>query len=606
MKPTFMKPIHGIALTLLCASLSGLTPAAANEETTGTAMLGAERGSTESLRLQLLDRGAGVTADEIAILPPTSEVQIDRGGESFSPSDSAEPVAPVDPLREAVKAQLSGNSPTAVKLGAEERAALSEYYADPDRPLLWVDTKGLTARGQSAVEEIQRADDFGLDAADYNLPELSDFDATATRAAETLAIAEIQVSHAVLQYARDARGGRIDPRRISRNLDPTLVLPKPAEVIQSIAFRSDAGAYLRSFQPQHPQFEALRKKLIALRGGSADTEADKPEVHIPRGPLLRVGDADPQVALLRTRLGVAQGSDPEFFDATLAEAVKRFQKAHNTMADGVVGPGTRRLLNNPQLRHAGSAADIKKILLNMERWRWLPQDKGQFYVTVNVPEFMLRVVKDDETVHTTRVVVGKTKTPTPVFSNDMTHVVFGPYWNVPNSIKTGEIRPYIRPYGGGWHGRRWDTRVLVEHDLRIKYKGQHVNPQAIDWSRVDIRRLHFYQPPSRKNVLGRVKFMFPNKHSVYMHDTNEKHYFKNTVRAESHGCMRVQNPNELAAILLKHDRSWSSDKTQHAFDTAYDKRVTLNNAVPVYITYFTLWVNDDGSITTYGDLYGHD
>jgi len=156
------------------------------------------------------------------------------------------------------------------------------------------------------------------------------------------------------------------------------------------------------------------------------------------------------------------------------------------------------------------------------------------------------------------------------------------------------------------YGLRWGTRVLGDHDLRIKYNGQHVDPQAIDWGRVDIRKLHFYQPPSPKNVLGRVKFMFPNKHSVYMHDTNEKHYFKNTVRAESHGCMRVQNPDELAAIILKYDRSWSADKTQHAFNTAYDKRVVLNNAVPVYITYFTLWVNDDGSITTYGDLYGHD
>ncbi|ODR96555.1 hypothetical protein AUC70_14885 [Methyloceanibacter stevinii] len=301
-----------------------------------------------------------------------------------------------------------------------------------------------------------------------------------------------------------------------------------------------------------------------------------------------------------------QGSDPELYDETVGKAVKRFQTAHNTAADGVVGPGTRRLLNNPHLRNAGNPADIEKILLNMERWRWLPQDQGRFYVTVNVPEFMLRVVKDDEAVYTTRVVVGKTKTPTPIFSNDMKSVVFGPYWNVPNSIKTGEIRPYIRPYGGGWYGRRWDTRVLAQHELRIKYNGQEIDPQSIDWSRVDIRKLHFYQPPSPTNVLGRVKFVFPNKHDVYMHDTQEKHYFNKTVRAESHGCMRVQNPDEFAAVLLKYDRNWSAEKTRDAFNTGYDKHVPLNNAIPVYVTYFTLWVNEDGSIKTYGDLYGHD
>ncbi|GFO83383.1 MAG: hypothetical protein A49_30100 [Methyloceanibacter sp.] len=184
--------------------------------------------------------------------------------------------------------------------------------------------------------------------------------------------------------------------------------------------------------------------------------------------------------------------------------------------------------------------------------------------------------------------------------------MFGPFWNVPNSIKTGEIRPYIRPYGGGWYGTRWDTRVLQQHELRIKYNGQDIDPQAIDWSRVDVRKLHFYQPPSPNNVLGRVKFVFPNKHDVYMHDTPQKHFFNRSVRAESHGCMRVQDPDIFAAVLLKHDRNWSTASTRTAFDTAYDKHVPLNDPIPVYVTYFTLWVNDDGSITTYGDIYGHD
>ncbi|BAQ18518.1 L,D-transpeptidase family protein [Methyloceanibacter caenitepidi] len=594
-----MKATYATALTLLCATLPVLPAAAAQDGTTSTAMLGADPRSTEFLRMQMFDASASPVTPGAVMQTPAIEIPATRDPVAVS----AGPAKPADPLRKAVQAQLSQGGAATDSLRADEKTALVDYYADPDLPLLWVDGRGLTARGKSAMEEIARADDYGLDAADYKLPDLSKLDEATP---EALAKAEIQISHAVLEYARDARGGRIDPRRISRNLDPTLALPKPAEVIQSIAYRPDAGTYLRSFQPQHPQFEALRQKLLALRGGNTDTDAKEPEIQIPSGPLLRLGDTDPQVTLLRTRLGVPQGSDPELYDETVSEAVKRFQKTHNTAADGVVGPGTRRLLNNPHLRNAGSATDIKKILLNMERWRWLPQDQGRFYVTVNVPEFMLRVVKEDETVYTTRVVVGKTKTPTPIFSDDMKSVVFGPYWNVPNSIKTGEIRPYIRPYGGGWYGRRWDTRVLQQHELRIKYNGQEIDPQAIDWGRVDVRKLHFYQPPSPKNVLGRVKFVFPNKHDVYMHDTQDKHFFNKSVRAESHGCMRVQNPDEFAAVLLKYDRNWGADKTQHAFNTGYDKRVALNNDIPVYITYFTLWVNDDGSVTTYGDLYGHD
>ncbi|ODR99181.1 hypothetical protein AUC68_03950 [Methyloceanibacter methanicus] len=631
-----MKPIHAIALTVLCAALPGLPAGAADRKMTNTAMLSSEPLSTDLLRVQMFGADAAEakfpankfpakvsrgpdsrrTAPSVATLPAVNRP--DAGPKLESPKAAGtEPIGaatpriatrtkPASPLQRAVQRLLSEGASATATLKADEKAALDEYYTDRGRPLLWVDENGLTARGKAVTAEIARAEDYGLEASDYSLPDLAGFDKTASDATATLASAELEISGAVLAYARDARGGRIDPRRISRNLDPTLALPKPDEVIQSIAYRPDAGAYLRSFQPQHPQFEALRKKLIALRGGSADTDDTAPKVHVPSGPLLRLGDADPQVALLRTRLGVPQGDNPERYDDTLAEAVKRFQRAHNTTADGVVGPGTRRLLNNPQMRNAGNPADIKKILLNMERWRWLPQDQGRFYVTVNVPEFMLRVVKDDETIHTSRVVVGKTKTPTPIFSNDMKSVVFGPYWNVPNSIKTGEIRPYIRPYGGGWYGRRWDTRVLQQHELRIKYNGQHVDPQTIDWARVDLRKLHFYQPPSPNNVLGRVKFVFPNKHDVYMHDTQEKHYFGRTVRAESHGCMRVQNPDEFAAVLLKHDQNWSADRTQTAFNTGYDKHVPLKSPVPVYITYFTLWVNEDGSIKTYPDLYGHD
>jgi murein L,D-transpeptidase YcbB/YkuD len=295
------------------------------------------------------------------------------------------------------------------------------------------------------------------------------------------------------------------------------------------------------------------------------------------------------------------------FDEAVLEAVRQFQASKGTRADGMVGSGTRRLLNGGQRQQesVSNPARIRQILANMERWRWLPHDLGPFYVTVNIPEFTLRVVKDSEAIHTARVVVGKRNTQTPVINDEMEEVVFNPYWNVPNSIKNEEIAPYFGG-GGGFFGGGWDTSVLQRHGLRLKIGGRIIDPDSVDWSRYDLRNFDLVQPPGPGNVLGRVKFLFPNTHDVYMHDTTQKHLFANAVRAESHGCMRVQNPQLLADAILAHDKGWSQAQVQSAFDAGDDHHVMLDNKIPVYITYFTIRVNDDGSFATFNDLYGHD
>jgi L,D-transpeptidase YcbB len=534
------------------------------------------------------------------------------------PARAVEPDAPralitrTEAIRIAVESRLSAKFAASTETKKSEQGALVEYYAVPDQRLLWIDENGVNERGKAVIAEIKNADDYGLRASDYALPNPDDFNASDPKAADWLADAEIKISYAVLGYARDARGGRIVPARISSNLDPQLVLPNPTEVIESIAIRSDPAAYLRSFQPDQPQFEALRQKLIELRGGKVETAT--PAVTIPDGPLLKLGVKHKQVALLRKRLDLPtenpDGTPVEEtkFDEQVRDAVRHFQFAHGAIPDGVVGSGTRHLLNGGQRPHeAGSPARIRAVLINMERWRWLPHDLGAFYVTVNIPEFMLRVVEDDQPVYTTRVVVGKPDKQTPIFSNEMQEVVFGPFWNVPTSIKVEEIRPYLREeaawfFGGGG----WNTSVFQRHNLRIKIGGREVDPSAVDWNRLDIRNTEIYQPPGPANVLGRVKFVFPNKHDVYMHDTPQKFLFANSVRAESHGCMRVQNPDQLAAVLLKRDQGWSQARTMSAIDTGYDQHVALHRKIPVYITYFTLKVNPDGSLLTYGDIYGHD
>ena len=521
------------------------------------------------------------------------------------PTFAAEPESPdaligrTEAVRAAIQEQLSAKFTNASEARKTEQGALVEYYYVAENRLLWVDENGLNDRAKSVIEEIGKADEFGLRPSDYKLPKVGEESADA----KSLADAEIKISFAVLGYARDARGGRITPQRVSPNLDPELALPNPMEVIESISFRSDPAAYLRSFQPDQPQFEALRKALIAARGGNSDLDV----VRIPDGPTLKLGVDDEQVALLRKRLDipVEDGDKETVFDASVHAAVQRFQESRGVLPDGRVGPGTRRLLNQ-QHQQAASPARTRLILLNMERWRWLPHDLGEFYVNVNIPEFMVRVMGDGKLVHTARVVVGKPDKQTPVISDEMQEIVFNPYWNVPNSIKTEEIRPFLREEGGWFGGGGWNTAVLERHNLRINIGGREVDPSRIDWNRIDIRSLNIYQPPGPDNVLGNVKFVFPNKHDVYMHDTTQKSLFAKTVRAESHGCMRVQNPDQLALTLLKQDQGWSAGRIASAIQGGPDQHIALRQRIPVYITYFTLWVNNDGSISTFGDLYGHD
>ena len=521
-------------------------------------------------------------------------------------------ITPAEAIRMAVQNRLSAKFTAASEHKKDEQGALVEFYSVADQKPLWVDANGFTARGKAVMAEIASADDYGLRSADYTLPKQDGFSASDPQAIDWLADAEITVSYAVLDYANDARGGRIKPQRLSENLDPSLALPNPTEVIESIAIRSDAAAYLRSFQPDQPQFEALRQKLIALRGGKAEPVAvARPANFIPDGQVLKIGVVDPQVAIVRKRLDVAAnpGADKNTYDMGLALAVQRFQQAHGVDGDGAVGPGTRRMLNgqaDAAPREAGSSAKVRAILINMERWRWLPHDLGSYYVTVNIPEFMLRVVDDGKPVHTTRVVVGKVDKQTPVFSNEMQEIVFGPFWNVPTSIKIEEIRPYVRQQASWFGGGGYDTAVFQRHNLRIKYAGREIDPTEVDWNTTDIRSFDIYQPPGPDNVLGKVKFVFPNKHDVYMHDTPQKFLFAQPVRAESHGCMRVENPDQLAAVLLKHENGWSEARTASAIEDGYDSHVALQQKIPVYITYFTVKVNDDGSLSSYGDIYGHD
>lgn len=238
----------------------------------------------------------------------------------------------------------------------------------------------------------------------------------------------------------------------------------------------------------------------------------------------------------------------------------------------------------------------QRLLYNMEMWRWMPAKLGDVYINPNIPEFRIRVVKDNRIIHSERIVAGKVKNKTPIFSDELETVVFRPNWGIPNSIKVKEILPKIMR-----------GKSIAQQGYRVRYGNRDVDPYSVNWSAVDIRNYHIYQPPGSQNALGLVKFMFPNKHAVYFHDTPSKYLFKKEVRAFSHGCMRVRNPMKMAEVIFNQDRGWTKSNIDELAGAGIDNNeIRLNRKIPVHVTYFTARVNEDGEIQLLNDIYGHE
>lgn len=475
-----------------------------------------------------------------------------------------------------------------------DRDALAQFYIARANQPIWVTETGLSAKAKAVIEEIRRADDWGLEAADFDLP-VADLGNEPSR--DALVDAETKISLAALKYARFARGGRIpDPRRMSSYLDRDPPLLSPVKVLESLIATNDPGGYLASLHPTHEGFQRLRNKLIALRNAES---SEQPVIMPATGPLLRPGTKHPDVAILRQRLKVESASpaadgtpaDPDVYDAALEDAVKAYQRENGMTQDGLVGRNTRAALNGGKRK-----VDEGLLIANMEQWRWMPEDLGKTYVWVNLPEYQVRVIKDGRVIHEERVIAGKTDKQTPIFSHEMETVVLHPFWGVPESIKVKELLPTLARGGS-----------LDHRGLRLQYNGRDVDATQIDWSRADIRNYHVYQPPGGGNVLGVVKFMFPNKHQVYMHDTPTKNLFNETQRTYSHGCVRVRNPMRLAEIVLKEDKGWDEDKVHSLLRNGPENNnIQLESKIPVHVTYFTAWVDDTGELRSRPDVYSHE
>jgi L,D-transpeptidase YcbB len=459
----------------------------------------------------------------------------------------------------------------------KERQAVEAFYQNRNLAPLWYERGEVTSRAKAVIARIQASAADGLIATDYKIPEL------AVTSPDAQADAELRLTATLLTFARHLQAGRFPFNRMGGEIALPQQPPDTAVVLTRIADADNAGSVIDEFSPPQPQYKALKAKLAQLRGATA--EEQQPQiVRIPEaGALLRPGMQDKRVPFLRQRLGVVGDMDDLRYDDELVVAVKAHQKTAGLNPDGVVGPGTVRSLNG--VAAAPRRADVvDTIIANMERWRWYPRELGNAHVVLNIPHYTLRVMQDGKEIWTTRVVVGKPSTATPMLTETMKYITVNPTWNVPPSIVQNEYLPALAQ----------DPSVLARMGLKV------VNNR--DGS------VHIYQPPGDNNALGRIRFNFPNRFLVYQHDTPDKHLFAHDKRAYSHGCMRVQDPLRYGEVLLSIARP-GEGYTQQRLRSMYgpaEHDIRFPTPIPVHITYQTAFVDDAGELQVRPDIYNID
>jgi L,D-transpeptidase YcbB len=450
------------------------------------------------------------------------------------------------------------------RLTPSEIEAVGAFYESRGFKPAWLDNGKWNTAGASIRARLLAAGDDGLDASAY--PSIASFVSTGEPQWHALASADLQLTTSALLYAREAATGRINPRQVNAFITPDLTPPAAAEVLKTVSTAPDAGAALQGFNPPQDDYRALRNRLADLRKARADAT---PGDVIPDGPILRIGMRDNRVPLIRARLGLGYSTSP-VYDRNIATKIAEVQRTAKLPVNSQFTSQTRLALANSL-----PSAEEGEIIANMERWRWLPRDLGRDHIMVNIPAFSLDMKRNGTVVHQARVIIGTGETQTPVFSDMMDHIVVNPSWFVPPSILKKDPR-YLDPE---WTAARGYT---------IRKRGENVTVRV---------------PPGASNALGYVKFMFPNDHAVYLHDTPMRGLFGARNRLLSNGCVRVEHPFKLAAAIFA-DQGWTEERFKRMIGGG-EQHMKLSRKLPIHLAYFTLKIGADGTPVTHPDVYGH-
>ncbi len=476
------------------------------------------------------------------------------------------------------------------RVGKGEKA-IQAFYASTNYKPIWVGQKN-KARRNALLTALKYSGDHGLPTARYNVAAFNDA-LKAARSGAKVGATEMLATKTYLQYAHDLSSGIVNPKRIDKQIAIDRPRRGDLNLLQSFV-KSSPGSFLKSLAPKSKEYQLLlaEKKLLERAMGSASNSQAIPN------RTLKKGSSGNSVILLRqrlTKLGYGKlGNAPKFDDA-LKVVVAKFQKTNGLNADGVAGPSTLSRLNQ------GPKQKLIKVLVNLERERWMNFTRGKRNIFVNQASYTVYMIDNGRVSFQTRAVIGTRASDrrTPEFYDEMTHMVVNPTWHVPRSITGKEYLPIIRK----------DPSFLARRNMvMVAASGKSVNPANVDMTEYTAENFPFSikQRPSAGNALGRVKFMFPNRFNIYLHDTPSKSLFKRDTRAFSHGCVRLQKPFEFAHKLLEKQTSNPKGAFNAWLKTGKEQYVNLEKPVPVYLTYRTVYFGDAKKPSFYPDVYGRD
>jgi murein L,D-transpeptidase YcbB/YkuD len=506
---------------------------------------------------------------------------------------------------EPLEAALGRSRPPAslaATIGRSEWKQVRQFYLSRAHRTAWTSAGKLQPSFAAALAAIEAAGDDALRPADYDVEWLrAEQDRLGGRLLpraleneEEIVALELRTTAAVLRWAAHLSRGRFNPAR--RGEWVLSSAPEtPAEIVAKALDAGRLGDVATALRPPHGEYHAL----LALRRQYAELAAGPAWPRIEGTRTLRPGARGAPVRTLRLRLAAGgdldrrHSSGRDRFDDTLAGAVRTFQERHGLPASGIVDAATRAALN------VSAAERLRQIDVNIERWRFAPRDMGREHVRVNIPDFYLGLMRDGQVRLGMRVVVGDQDTPTPVLSDEMKHIVFSPFWNIPDSIATNELLPALE------RDPEYLSRNSIELVRVAGKSAEPVDPDSVDWSAPLDEDLRFRQRPGSANALGLVKFVFPNHLSIYLHDTPADGLFSRVSRALSHGCVRVERPVTLAHALLAEE-GWTEARIEEAMYRNEEQWIRLRQPMPVHLMYLTAWVDGSGRPHFRRDIYGHD
>ena len=469
---------------------------------------------------------------------------------------------------------------------------LSNFYAERAFVPVWVDDQ---VRRDALIDAIRGSEAHGLPREAYGLESLelmssSDLDDPSLRAQ-----VEVAYTQAFLEYGRHITSGVLVPSEVNWEIQHKPEMVEQTELLKGLLRADSASAFFDALIPTTKEYQALLDERARLTHLISKEHA---VALIPEGRMMRPGYQGSRIISVRERLGILGygflGSS-DVYDELLVAVVEQFQKDNKLTADAVMGPATIGAMNK------SSSDRMAQVLVNLERHRWMNHDRSGRHIEVNLADFNMRVVDNEQVTFTSKVVVGKTGRDyrTPEFSKDMTHLIVNPFWHVPKSIATREYLPMLQQ----------DPMALANRGLWLmNRRGQVLNTAGADFTRYSESNFPFLikQPPGGRNALGRVKFMFPNKNNIYLHDTPAKKLFGRDRRAYSHGCVRVHKPFELAYHLLGAQEADPEGTFKWLLNKRKERQVDLKKPVPVHLLYNTAFMAEDGTIAYREDIYKRD